>query len=180
MLAAAALEIIVAVRASSLPLLASAVLHVPAPERALAIECGDGDPALFLVREFPSARVRGIDSSPAQVQAAGRRVGLDPEGRIAFKVGKPNRLPFPDDFFDLVAQLDGRPAPAEIARVLRPGGHLILVIPRPPRVARRGREKLLRARFGRRGIVFVHAASAADGNFLIGRLGDRTPPDSAV
>jgi ubiquinone/menaquinone biosynthesis C-methylase UbiE len=172
-----ALAMIAAVPASPLTLLASAVLHVPAPERALAVQCGDGDPALFLAREFPSARVRGIDSSPARMQTATERVGLDPEGRIAFKVGGPRRLPFPDDFFDLVAHLGGRPAPAEISRVLQPGGHLILVVPRPPRMARGGREKLLRARFGRQGIAFVHAA---DGNFFIGRLEDGTPPDPAV
>ena len=48
-----------------------------------------------------------------RVRAASARVGLDPEGRVAFKQGKPRRLPYPDDFFDLVADLRGPPGVAE-------------------------------------------------------------------
>ena len=57
--------------------------------------CGDGEPVLFLAREFPSARVRGVDPSAERVRAASARVGLDPEGRVAFKQSKPRRFPFP-------------------------------------------------------------------------------------
>jgi ubiquinone/menaquinone biosynthesis C-methylase UbiE len=105
--------------------LAAAVLHVGAPERVLQVSCGDGEATLFLAREFPRARVRGIDDAE-KVAAAGRRVGLDPEGRVAFKRGGPRMIPYPDDNFDLVAVVDARPAPREVARVLRAGGHLIL------------------------------------------------------
>src|SRR6478735_10634408 len=104
------------------PLAAAVLRVVPAPERVLEIECGEGDATLFLAREFPTARVRGVDSSPANVRAATARVGLDPEGRVAFKQGKPSALPFPDAFFDLVVVVDARPAAAELARVLAPGG----------------------------------------------------------
>ncbi|MBN9622129.1 MAG: methyltransferase domain-containing protein, partial [Actinobacteria bacterium] len=106
--------------------LAAAVLHVGNPERVLQIACRDGDGALFLAREFPAARVRGIDADADLVHAAAARVGLDPEGRIAFKVGGPRKIPYPEDHFDLVAALDARPKPAELARVLRSGGHLIV------------------------------------------------------
>lgn len=112
----------------SLTALAAAVLHLPErPERALEISCGDGDGVLFLAREFPSARVRGIDASGEAIRQAVSRVGLDPEGRVAFKRGGSRALPYPDAFFDLVAQADGGLHPGEIARVLHPGGHLILV-----------------------------------------------------
>lgn len=106
--------------------LATAVLDVPAPERALVCGCGDGEPVLFLAREFPSARVRGADPSAERVRTASARVGLDPEGRVAFKQAIRRRLPFPDQFFDLVVIFEGRPAPSEIARVMRPGAQLIL------------------------------------------------------
>jgi SAM-dependent methyltransferase len=165
-----------AVRAPPLTPLAAAVLHVPVPERALVVECGDGDAVLFLAREFPAARVRGADSSAAMVRAASARVGLDPEGRVAFKRGKPGGLPYPDGFFDLVAQLDGRPAPTEIARVLRSGGHLILAPSQRPRFLAGSRERLLLRRLARQGFVPVQAAEAGDGNFFVARLGD----DSAL
>lgn len=106
--------------------LATAVLDVPAPERALVCGCGDGEPVLFLAREFPSARVRGTDPSDERVRAASARVGLDPEGRVAFKRSTSRRLPFPDQFFDLVVVFAGRPAPGEIARVMRPEARLII------------------------------------------------------
>ncbi len=111
---------------SALTRLATAVLDVPAPERALVCGCGDGEPVLFLAREFPSARVRGVDPSAERVRAASARVGLDPEGRVAFKQSKPRRLPFPDEFFDLVVIFEGRPSASEIARVMGPEARLIL------------------------------------------------------
>ena len=156
--------------------LAAAALHIaPAPERVLEIECGDGDGALFLAREFPTARVRGVDRSEGRIRAAQARVGLDPEGRIAFKVGRPRSLPYPDAFFDLVAMVDGRPVVAEIARVLRPEGQLIL--------ARRRRSpggdglagRLLRWRLERRGIATIAAGEAGAGSFSVARLHEGDP-----
>lgn len=154
----------------SLTPLAAAVLHVPAPERALLIGCGDGEPALFLTREFPTARVRGTDPSAARVYRAQARVGLDPEGRVAFKQAKPGALPYPDDFFDLVAHADGRVAPAEAARVLRDGGHLILVARERPRPAAAVRERLLTRRLARQGFLVERSQRIGDGNFFVARL----------
>lgn len=158
--------------------LAAAVLQVePAPERVLEVECGDGDGALFLAREFPSARIRGVDRSPDLVRAATSRIGLDPEGRVAFKVGAPGSLPYPDDFFDLVVQLDGRPVVAEIARVLRSGGYLVLVRSRGSAPTGGLAAWALRRHLRRRGIELVETAAAGDGSFSVGclRAGDRTP-----
>ncbi|HKB50726.1 MAG TPA: class I SAM-dependent methyltransferase [Solirubrobacterales bacterium] len=112
----------------SLIALAAAVLRLPGrPERILEIGCGSGDRVLFLAREFPAARVRGVDASAESIREAVSRVGLDPEGRVAFKRGGSRSLPYPDQFFDLVAQVGGSLRPGEIARVLRPGGNVILV-----------------------------------------------------
>jgi nucleotide-binding universal stress UspA family protein len=61
------------------------------------------------------------------VRAASARVGLDPEGRVAFKQSSPRRLPFPDEFFDLVVVFAGRPSPGEITRVMGREADLIVV-----------------------------------------------------
>jgi ubiquinone/menaquinone biosynthesis C-methylase UbiE len=155
--------------------LAAAALHVGEPERVLEIECGEGDAALFLAREFPRARVRGVDRSAGAIRRASARVGLDPEGRIAFKVGEPGSLPFPDDLFDLVAAVDTAPSPAEVARVLRPGGHLILARSRHPRLPFDLGAKLLWRRLARHRIELVESAAAGDGSFSVARLRGADP-----
>src|SRR5215218_922957 len=65
--------------------LAAALLHVnPAPERALEVGTGTGEGALLIAREFPQASVRGVDMSDEMIGAARAKVGLDPQGRVAF------------------------------------------------------------------------------------------------
>lgn len=150
--------------------LAAAVLHVGRPERILVVECGEGDAALFLAREFPAARVRGVDRSEQAVRRATARTGLDPEGRIAFKTGTPRSLPFPDDHFDLVAFLDTGPSPAEAVRVLRPGGFLVLAHSSRPRAPGGPAARLLGWRLRRRAIEPVWSAEAGDGSFSVERL----------
>jgi ubiquinone/menaquinone biosynthesis C-methylase UbiE len=150
--------------------LAAAVLHVGSPERVLEVECGEGEGALFLAREFPRARVRGVDRSADAVHRASSRVGLDPEGRIAFKQGGPRELPFPADHFDLLAALDGRPAAAEAARVLRPGGFLVLAASRKEDALAGIRGALFRHRLRRLGFEPIWSEAAGDGSFSVARL----------
>lgn len=151
--------------------LAAAVLHVGDPERILQVECGDGEGAMFLAREFPSARVRGADRSARAIQQASARVGLDPEGRVAFKQGGPRALPFPDDHFDLVTALDSHPAPKEARRVLRAGGFLALAASRRPDAPADLSGRLLRWRLARLGFEPIWTQPAGDGSFSVFRLG---------
>lgn len=149
---------------STLTALAAAVLRLPsAPERVLEVGCDEGERVFFLAREFPAARVRGFDPSAAAIRAAVDRVGLDPEGRVAFKHGPPRRLPYPDEHFDLVVQAAGRLRPGEIARVLRPGGSALLLAP--------GRWADWRLRM--RGFEALEPGEADGVRFLLARCGDR-------
>jgi ubiquinone/menaquinone biosynthesis C-methylase UbiE len=158
--------------ASSPPLtpLAAAVLHVGDPERILQIECGEGDGALFLAREFPRARVRGVDRSAEAIRRAGDRIGLDPEGRVAFKQGSPRSLPFSDDQFDLLVCLDAVPAAAEAARILRPGGFLVLAATHAPEAPSGFRGRLLRRRLSRLDFEPIWSEAAGEGSFFIAKL----------
>jgi SAM-dependent methyltransferase len=151
--------------------LAAAVLHVDrAPERVLDVGCGTGEGTLFLAREFPQARLRGVDLSEEMIRAAIAKVGLDPEGRIAFKLGDAAALPFPDESFDLVAQLNMPPFFDEIVRVLRPGGYAIVASSWGSRTPYYTRPALLRWKFLQRGVEPVEVGQAGAGNFYAGRL----------
>jgi SAM-dependent methyltransferase len=160
--------------------LAAAVLHVGDPERILEVECGEGEGALFLAREFPSARVRGVDRSADAVRRAAGRVGLDPEGRVAFKQGGPRSLPFPNDHFDLLAAVDARPAASEAARLLRPGGFLALAATEGPQAAPGFRGGLYRRRLAQLGFEWIWAEPAGDGSFLVARLRGGGAPGLAL
>ena len=147
--------------------LAAAVLDVPrSPERVLDIGCGTGEGTLFLAREFPQARVRGVDISEEMVRLATEKVGLDPEGRIAFKTGDAAALPYPDGYFDLVAQLNMPPFFDQIGRVLRPGGHVIVAASWGSQTPFFTSDRLLRWKFAQRGIETAATGERRRGDVL--------------
>lgn len=101
----------------------------------LEIGCGTGTLTLAAkVLVGPSGSVTGIDLAPEMVDRAQKkaaRKGVD----VLFKVGSIAAIPFQDNCFDVVMcsfmifhMPDDvqRKGIAEIARVLRPGGHLFI------------------------------------------------------
>jgi SAM-dependent methyltransferase len=156
--------------------LAAGLLQVrPEPERALDIGTGLGDGALLVAREFPHARVRGVDLSEEMVRRAQARIGLDPEGRVAFKVADASNLPFEDESFDLVTQLNMPPFFAEIARVLRPGGFVVIAASWGPGTPFYTPESVLGRGFRKRGVEAVEIGEAAKGTYFVARRPDAPP-----
>jgi ubiquinone/menaquinone biosynthesis C-methylase UbiE len=162
--------------AAHLAPLAAALLHVhPEPERALDVGTGLGDGALLIAREFPRARVRGVDLSPEMIRRAQRRIGLDPEGRVAFKVADAAHLPFEDESFDLVAQLNMPPFFAEIARVLRPEGFAIVAASWGSETPFYTPDSVLERGFRKAGLEKLDAGEAAEGTYFVAHA----PPEAA-
>ena len=95
------------------------------PARILDLGTGTGVAARFLGTRFPDAEVVGVDLSPKMIAEA--RALLPPElaGRVRFDVADATRLPYDDGAFDLVVLLNMIPFFDELARVTRPGGHVV-------------------------------------------------------
>jgi ubiquinone/menaquinone biosynthesis C-methylase UbiE len=152
------------------PLAAACERVKPAPERVLDVGTGTGAGALFLAREFPQARVRGVDFSEEMIRAANAKLDeLDPEGRIAFKVADAAQLPYPDGHFDLVTHVNVPPFFAEVARVLAPGGHVIMAASSGAATPFYTPDSVLERGFRRHGIETVESGTAARGTWFVAR-----------
>ena len=98
-------------------------------EDLLDVGCGTGPMVELLASEFPGRRYTGLDLTPKMIEVANAK-GIE-EAR--FIVGDAEDLPFDDASFDAVICANSfhhYPNPqaffAGVARVLRPGGKLVL------------------------------------------------------
>lgn len=105
-----------------------ASLRLPASAAALDLGCGGGTYVRLL--GDMGHRPVGLDYS---VPSVCRAKGADPGRKGSYLAGDAGSLPFPDGMFDLVVSIGvlqalGQPerAIAEMARVLRPGGALVV------------------------------------------------------
>jgi ubiquinone/menaquinone biosynthesis C-methylase UbiE len=105
-------------------------------KRVLEVSCGAGGGASYIVRTLRPAFYTGLDLNPASIDLCRKRhilPGLD------FVQGDAENLPFADQSFDAVINVEashqyprfGRFL-AEVARVLRPGGHFLYTDSRKP------------------------------------------------
>ena len=101
-----------------------------ADKTLLDVGCGDGALASELARR--GAIVTGLDADPAMIAAARRRTAIEIP-RPRFVAGQAERLPFDDAAFDCILAVtvlcfvrDAARAVAEMARVLTPGGRLVI------------------------------------------------------
>ncbi len=104
--------------------------------RILDVATGTGDVALEIARSTPvSVRITGADFCREMVELGEVKVAASPYGsRIDFRVAPCEDLPFPDNTFDSITiafgirnVVDRKLGLAEMWRVLRPGGRLIIL-----------------------------------------------------
>jgi ubiquinone/menaquinone biosynthesis C-methylase UbiE len=98
-------------------------------KRVLEVSCGHGGGASYLMRTLRPASYTGLDLNPAGVAFCRQRHHL-PD--VDFVQGNAKNLPFADQSFDAVINVEASHCYphfprflAEVARVLRPGGHFL-------------------------------------------------------
>ena len=98
-------------------------------KRVLEVSCGHGGGSSYLIRTLKPASYTGLDLNPAGIEFCKKRHHLP---GLEFVHGDAQSLPFPDDSYDAVVNVEAShlypDVPrflAEVARVLRPGGHFL-------------------------------------------------------
>jgi ubiquinone/menaquinone biosynthesis C-methylase UbiE len=114
-----------------------AVATSPSPSHVLDVGCGTGYLLRTLASRYPDAQqLCGIDAAPQMIATASDTTAsaFARDDRLTFTVGAAEELGYPDDTFDLIVSTtsfdhwaDQQAGLVECARVLRPGGQLVLV-----------------------------------------------------
>jgi SAM-dependent methyltransferase len=138
------------------------LLELPAESEFLMVPCGRGRSALFVARAT-GASGAGADPDPIMVTVASeraKRAGL--AGRLHFEQAPLDALPYQDAVFDVTlaeielgAARDPDAAVAELARVTKPGGTVVLIQLIWLRALEDGRRQELVAQLGVRPLMLV-------------------------
>lgn len=98
-------------------------------KRVLEVSCGHGGGAAYVMRTMAPASYTGLDLNPVGLDFCRRK---HPLPGLDFVEGNAQELPFADQSYDAVINIEASHCYpqfpsflAEVARVLRPGGHLL-------------------------------------------------------
>ena len=130
-----------------------ALAELSPPRRVLDLGTGTGVVALALADRFPEAEILGIDLSPGMIDEARRKVPSELAGRVSFEIGDASALGSPDAAFDLVVLSNMIPFFGELARVVAPGGTLVLSFSKGADTPIYVAPERLRDELGRRGFA---------------------------
>jgi SAM-dependent methyltransferase len=141
----------------------------PPPRRALDLGTGTGGAAFLIARRFPEAEVTGADLAARMVEQARKNTPDDLRDRVRFEVADASALPYGDGSFELVGLSNMIPFFDELARVLAPGGRLIVAFSGGAGTPIYVPNERLRAELGPRGFSDFAEISTDPGTALLAR-----------
>jgi ubiquinone/menaquinone biosynthesis C-methylase UbiE len=130
----------------------------------LDLGTGTGVIARLVTERWPDAEVVGVDLSPKMIDEARRLATSD---RQRYEVADSTALPFPDGSFDTVLMNNMIPFFDEIARVVAPGGHVVVAFGIGPRTPIYVPLDRVRRELERRGLRYVRDFRAGMGESLL-------------
>ena len=138
-----------------------ALEHVEPPGTVLEIGSGTGSGTQILKARFPDARITGVDLSPEMVRIATTKVP-----GVTFEPADASQLPFADRSFDLVVQNNVPVYFSEIARVLAPGGRVLITSTFGPATPYYTPHNVLRRRFEKLGFRDLRSEQSPPGDWF--------------
>ena len=139
-----------------------ALEEVGEPARILEIGTGTGSGAAIIKARYPDADVTGVDLSPEMVRIAQAKV----QG-VTFEPADASRLPFADASFDLIAQNNVPVYFAELARVLAPGGRVLIASTFGPATPYYTPHNVLQRRFAKLGFKDLRSEQSPPGDWFM-------------
>jgi ubiquinone/menaquinone biosynthesis C-methylase UbiE len=140
-----------------------------APGRALDLGTGTGDAAFLMARRWPETEVLGLDFSERMVDEARAKTPSELAGRVRFEAADARHLPLPDGSIDLVGMNNMIPFFDELARVIAPGGHVVVAYSQGPRTPIYVPSDRLRNELERSGFEDLQEVTAGPGTAMVGR-----------
>jgi ubiquinone/menaquinone biosynthesis C-methylase UbiE len=144
------------------------------PADALDLGTGTGKAAFAIARRFPEAGVVGMDLAEGMIAEAKRLTPEELARRVHFEVGDAASLPFADESFDLVSLANMIPFFDELARIVRPGGHVLLSFSGGAATPIYVPFERLRAELGGRGFAEFADFAEGRGTALLARKAERS------
>jgi ubiquinone/menaquinone biosynthesis C-methylase UbiE len=144
------------------------------PKRALDLGTGTGRAAFILANRYPEAQVVGADLAAAMLTEARDRTPPELADRVRFEEADAERLPYPDESFELVTLANMIPFFDELARVTAPGGSVVFSFSVGPDTPIYVPPEVLKKELSKRGFSDFADFATGSGTALVARKPART------
>ena len=134
------------------------------PRRVLDLGTGTGAVARLVAERYPEAEVVGADIAAQMIEEARR---LTDSSRVTYQVADAQKLPFADGSFDLITLGNMIPFFDELARVITPGGRVLVAYLAGPETPIYVTPERLRDELARRGFTEFAEVSAGRGSAFL-------------
>lgn len=142
------------------------------PKLILDVGGGTGRAGYHIAGRYPYAHVAVIDIASRMLAFGKERGRQEPLPALSFIVGDSTRIPIAGDRADLAFVLNAPVNPPEMARVLKPGGVVVLAFTYSHHTPMYLDEPIARRALARAGFTSISSGTKGEGSWVAGVLGE--------